>query len=135
MDNDPIPDQRVRDRRPGPDRAVASNADARPDHGVGAIMLPEPISASGPITAPGSMVTPASRARRAVNMRMRRDGASSEQRRGPQHAGKQRARYRHERSVGFAREQHGNARRRVFFEPRVHHSTRWPGFDEVDPRI
>src|SRR5262249_33530324 len=71
MDDHPVSDQRVRDRRPGPDVAVASDANARPHNHVGC--YPGPGSDLGVGSNDGAGVYDRTRleARAGMHMRMR----------------------------------------------------------------
>src|SRR6516225_8332471 len=89
MDNHPVPDQRMRDRRPGPDVAVASDANARPHNHVGR----DPCSGSdlgvGSNDSAGINGHSRLEACGGVQMRLRRYRVCAEQRRGPQCVWKQ----------------------------------------------
>ena len=61
MDGHPVPDQRMGQGGVRPHIAVAADMDPVADDGAAAMVVPRPINASGPITAPGSTVIPSSR--------------------------------------------------------------------------
>ena len=60
MEDDAVADEGVGDGDVGADRAVPADPDLRADDRMGPERVPAPISACGPMTAPGSTLTPCS---------------------------------------------------------------------------
>src|SRR5262249_46263286 len=116
MDDPPVTDERVHDRRAGADRAAAADPHAGADHGVGDDHRAGADLGARPDDDPGVDGHVALEPRRGVHGRARTDAGCPEQRGWTVRGRKQRARHRDEGAVGLLGAQGRDAGRNVLDE-------------------